>query len=133
MAHLLNPTIRLLQSDPDVKSYIYQQISEFEPYVTPQTLVSVVARDPRKLAIQLETEGREISTQDLQKMHRIAVVLREGDAMIQEESLHIDLYEAIREAKDKLIRRLAEIQDTVITNQERMEQINSALQNTMVH
>lgn len=133
MANLLNPTIRLLQTDPDVKSYIYQQITDFEPYVTPQTLVAVLARDPRKLAIQLETEGREIDPKDLKKMHRIAIVLREGDASLEEEALHEDLYEAIREAKEKLIQKLAAIQDSVVTNQERIEQINSALQNTLIH
>lgn len=133
MAHLLEPTHRVLETDPEVKSFIYQQIMEFEPYVTPQTVVAVLARDPRKLAIQLETEGRPVPPAELKKMYRIAIVLKEGDTKIQEEALHSDVYTAISMAKDKLILRLAEIQDQVITNQERVSQINSALQNNQLH
>lgn len=133
MAHLLEPTNRVLETDPEVKSFIYQQIMEFEPYVTPQTVVAVLARDPRKLAIQLETEGRHIPPEELKKMYRIAIVLKEGDTKIQEEALHSNVYTAISMAKDKLILRLAEIQDQVVTNQERMSQINEALQNNQLH
>lgn len=133
MAHLLEPTDHVLETDPEVKSYIYQQIMEFEPYVTPQTVVAVLSRDPRKLSVQLETEGKNIPAAELKKMYRIAIVLKEGDTKIQEEALHSDVYTAISMAKDKLILRLAEIQDEVITNQERMSQINSALQNNQLH
>ncbi|MBX3032998.1 MAG: hypothetical protein KF865_03670 [Bdellovibrionaceae bacterium] len=133
MTHLTNSTIRLLDTDPEVKSYIYQQISEFEPYVTPETVVAVVARDPRKLALQLETDGRPIPANELKNMFRIAIVLREGDTQIQEEGLHSDVFEAIRQAKEKLLQRLSDIQDQVISNGDRMAQINEALQNTQLH
>lgn len=128
-----NPTIRLLESDPEVKSFIYQQIVDFEPYVTPDTVVAVVARDPRKLKIQLETEGRDVDLADLRKMHRIAIVLTEGDTTIEEEGLHENLYDAIRSAKTSLLNKLSEIQDSVVSNSERMDQINQALANTQLH
>lgn len=133
MANLPNPTIDLLETDPEVKSFIYQQICEFEPYVTPDTVVAVLARDPKKLAIQLETEGRYIEPSALKKMFRIAIVLKEGDAKIQEEGLHEDVFEAIRQAKDRLLAKLSAIQDQVVSNQERIEQINTALQNNQLH
>jgi ribosome-associated translation inhibitor RaiA len=133
MTHLLNPTIRLLETDPEVKSYIYQQIAELEAFVTEDTIVSVIARDPRKLAIQLETDGKEIPLDKLRKMHRVAIVLKEGDTQIQEEGLHENVFEAIRAAKNALLQRLAAIQDQVITNQDRMAQINDALQNNQLH
>lgn len=133
MTHLSNPTIDLLETDPEVKSYIYQQICEFEPYVTPDTVVAVLARDPKKLAIQLETEGRFIEPAELKKMFRIAIVLKEGDAKIQEEGLHHDVFEAIRMAKEKLLGKLSAIQDQVVSNQERVEQINTVLQNNQLH
>lgn len=133
MANLTNPTIRLLETDPEVKSYIYQQIVDFEPFVTPETVVAVVARDPRKLKIQLETEGRSVPPKALRKMHRIAIVLTEGDTSIQEEALHENLFDAIRIAKTNLLNKLSEIQDAVISNSERADQINQALANTQLH
>lgn len=133
METLLNPTIRLLETDPEVKSYIYQQLCEFEPYVTPETVVAVIARDPRKMAIQLETEGRFMEPQELRKMYRIAIVLKEGETTIQEEALHEDVFQAIKLAKEKLIAKLSAIQDQVISNQERTAQINTVLANNLLH
>lgn len=133
MTGATNPTIRLLESDPEVKSFIYQQIVDFEPYVTPETVVAVVARDPRKMKIQLETEGRDVDPRKLSKMHRIAIVLTEGDTSIQEEGFHENLYDAIRMAKTSLLSKLSEIQDSVVSNSERMDQINQALANTQLH
>lgn len=133
MAHPLNPKIEVIEADPEVKSYIYQQIAEFEPYVTPETVVAVVARDPRKLAIQLETDGKEMPPEELRKMYRIAIVLREGDTTIQEEGLDENVYEAIRLAKARLMAKLAAIQDSVISTGDRVAQINDVLQNTMLH
>ena len=133
MSSLLNPNIELLEHDPEVKSYIYQQIVEFEPFVTPDTTVAVVARDPKKLMLRYETEGREFDREKMKKMFRIAIVLKEGDTQIQEEGLHENVYEAIKLAKDALMRKLSAIQDSIMTNQERTEQINFALQNNQLH
>lgn len=133
MSSLLNPSIELLEHDPEVKSYIYQQIVEFEPYVTPETTVAVVARDPKKLMLRYETEGREFDRDKMKKMFRIAIVLKEGDTQIQEEGLHEDVFQAIKLAKDALMKKLVAIQDSIVTNQERTEQINFALQNNQLH
>lgn len=131
MSHLPNQS--LLDTDPEVKSFIYQQISEFQPYVTPQTVVAVVAKDPRKLKADLELAGHDISRSKLKKMYRIAIVLKEGDAEIADEGLHENVYEAIRAAKLKLLQKLSEIQDQVMSESERVQQINSIMQNEQIH
>ncbi|HRO68321.1 MAG TPA: hypothetical protein PL182_12200 [Pseudobdellovibrionaceae bacterium] len=133
MSHLLNSSTDLLETDPEVKSYIYQQLSEFEPYVSPETVVAVVSRDPRKLMLQFEAEGKETTKEELSKLFRIAIVLKEGDTQIQEEGLHENVFEAIRLAKQSLLKKLEMIQDSVISNQDRMAQINDALQNHQLH
>lgn len=133
MSNLRNPSIQLLEKNPEVKSYIYQQIVEFEPYVTPETIVAVIARDPKKLALQLEAEGKTELIEKLPKMYRIAIVLKEGDTKIQDEGLSEDIFEAIKIAKGKLLARLQDIHDTVISKSERMLQIQNALQNPQVH
>lgn len=126
MSHL--PNQQLLDTDPEIKSYIYQQISEFQPFVTPETVVAVVAKDPRKLGVELD-----IPKEKLKKMYRIAIVLREGDTEIQDEALEENVFLAIRAAKDKLLTRLASIQNEVQSESERVYQINMAIQNEQIH
>lgn len=137
MSDLLNPGIEVvevaIEDSPEVKSYIYQMISEFHPYVTPQTTVAVIAKDPKKLALQYEAEGREFDMQDLKSHYRISITLKEGEAKITAEGVNKDIYSAIRSAKDSLLKKLIAIQDRIITQQERNMEIHHALQNTMIH
>lgn len=133
MTTLLNPTIQLIEQNPEVKSFIYQQISEFEPFVTPQTIVAVVARDPKKLAIQYETDGKEFRREDLKKLYRIAIVLNESGATVEAEGVHEDIFEAIKAAKDNLLKKLVEIQDSVVSQQDRIIEINHYLQHPVLH
>lgn len=133
MTTLLNPTIELLEQNPEVKSFIYQQIADFEGFVTPETVVAVVARDPKKLAIQYETEGKEFDLKELRKLYRIGIVLKEGDAKVEAEGVHEDLFEAIKLAKDNLLKELIMIQDSVVSHQDRLMQINHYLQNPVLH
>ncbi|MGZ3768191.1 MAG: hypothetical protein ACXVCP_05840 [Bdellovibrio sp.] len=133
MTTLLNPTIELIEHNPEVKSFIYQQIVDFEPFVTPQTVVTVVARDPNDLAIQYETEGKEFKTEELKNLHRIAIVLTEGDTSVEAEGVHPDIYEAIKLAKDGLLKELISIQDSVVSQQDRIIEINHYLQSHNLH
>ncbi|QDK39192.1 hypothetical protein [Bdellovibrio sp. NC01] len=133
MTNLPNPTIELIEQNPDVKSFIYQQIAEFDGFVTPETVVAVVARDPRKLALQYETEGRDFNKADLKKLYRIAIVLTEADAKVEAEGVSEDIYDAIRMAKDNLLKKLVEIQDSVISQQDRIIEINHVMQNSTLH
>jgi hypothetical protein len=114
--------------NPDVKSYIYQTIMEFEPYTTPETVVAVIAKDPLKLISQFEANGTSYERSNLKKMYRISISLSEDGARIEEEGLSENIFEAIRIAKEKLIKVLSEIQDSVISNQDRTIQINGILQ-----
>ena len=133
MSNLLKPKIEFIEESPEVKSFIYQQLSDFKDFVTEETIVTVVAKDPKKLALQLETDGNPIPMKELKKMYRIAIVLREDDTVLQEEGLHSDIFLAIKQAKDKLLATLAEIQNEMMSNSDRQEQINEALENNKVH
>ena len=118
---------------PEVKSYIYQAISEFEPFTTEATTVSVIARDPLKLITRFEADGIDFDHTKLKTMYRIAISLSEDGGKIEEEGLNEDVYLAIKQAKDKLIKTLTEIQDQVISNSERKVQINSAVNGGQIH
>jgi hypothetical protein len=133
MADLLNPTIELIEDSPEVKSFIYQQISEFEPYVTAQTVITVIAKDPEKLALQYEADGKDVDLEELKSYFRISIRLSEGDAKISAEGVDKDIFTAISSAKNILLKKLADIQDSVVSQQERNMAIHHALQNTMIH
>lgn len=137
MSDLLNPGLErleiALEDSPEVKSYVYQQIAEFHPYVTPQTVVAVILKDPAKLALQYEAEGKNFELSDLKSLYRISISLREGKAKITAEGVDKDIFAAIRKAKDILLKQLMAIQDSVVSQQERNLEIHHALQNTLLH
>jgi len=127
-ASSIQNTSQLIENDKDVQSYIYQQISEFENYVTPETLILVMARDP----YENTEEDSEVIT-ERSGLHRIAIVLKENEASIESESISTDVYAAIKQAKEQLINRLIEIQDEVESPQERLQAIQQASSNGQIH
>jgi ribosome-associated translation inhibitor RaiA len=122
-----------IDENPEIRSFVYQQILEFEPYVTPQTIVAVIARDPMKLVQKMEAAGEDVDRDEFSQMYRIAIILKEDGSKIQEEALHRDIYTAIRLAKEKLIKKLEAIQDHIVSQSDRMQQINSALTAGKIH
>ena len=129
----LDHAVGMLEEDFDVKAYVNQQLAEFESYITEQTVVSVICRDPNKLALQLETDGKDLGSKKLRDMFRIAIILQEEDSKLEAEGFHEDIYEAIRLAKVNLMKKLAEIHDSVVSQSDRIEQINLALLNHQLH
>lgn len=116
--------------EADVKSYIYQCLLEFEPYSTPDTHIHVIAKDPLQL-IDNTVDGR--GEAQLKKMFRIAIVMSEDGTKIEAEAVHENIFEAIKEAKDKLLLQLVEIHDSVVTAQDRHMEILNALTSGQVH
>jgi ribosome-associated translation inhibitor RaiA len=133
VANLLIPAIELPEDSPEVKSYIYQLLSEFEPYITPETIIAVVSKDPMKLAIQYEAEGKDFDKKDLRSQFRISITLTEEEAKLSAEGLAKDIFTAIRIAKDSLLKQLQAIQDKAVSQQEHNMAIHHALQNTTLH
>lgn len=99
----------LLENSPEVKSYIYQQLVDFQPYVTSNTLVYVIARNPEE--IPEDAEDFELPEESYR--HRIAIIIKEGETQIEAEAYHDDIYNAIKMAKDSLLSRLTAIEDEV--------------------
>lgn len=133
MSNLPNHTVELLEQDPEVKSFIYQQIVDLEPFVTEKTVVAFIAKDAKKLASRFEQEGIEMKAKDLKKLHRIAIVLSEDGTQIEAEAYDIDIFQAIAKAKEAMVTQLIQIQENVISQQERIAAINQLLQNPQVH
>ncbi|MEK6627751.1 MAG: hypothetical protein AABY53_03925 [Bdellovibrionota bacterium] len=145
-SNFLKNTLDLLESDSEVKSYIYQQLHDFSLFVTPDTLVMVIARDPTASYAAEATEPNAESSDESVSLtteeptpaqaahkYRIAVILKEGDSSIESEAFHDDVFEAIRLAKEKLLERLIEIRDEVESPQDRIKAIKEASDNTQIH
>ena len=134
--NFLKNTLDLLEADPEVKSFIYQQILDFNPFVTPETLVMVIARDP-KAAYEPEQDSHDFSDETKPTDHlckyRIAVVLKDGDTSIECEAFENDIFDAIRLAKDRLVQKLIEIQNEMESPQDRIDAIKEANDNKLVH
>jgi hypothetical protein len=134
--NFLKNTLDLLEADPEVKSFIYQQILDFNPFVTPETLVMVIARDP-KAAYEPEQDTHDFSDEatasDQNCKYRIAVILKDGDTSIECEAFENDIFDAIRLAKDRLVARLVEIQNEIESPQDRLNAIKEANDNKLVH
>jgi ribosome-associated translation inhibitor RaiA len=119
-------------SNNEIQSYIYQQIAEFEPFITPETLVMVIARDPNQTEDEQSTSEPYITT-DEDSIHRIAIILKEDDAIIEAEARHSDIFEAIKYAKESLLQKLIEIKEEVENPQERLQAIQQARSNEQIH
>lgn len=125
----LKTTADSLDTDPEVKSFIYQQILDFNQFVTPDTVVIVLERDP---ALTYIDDEEEVPMEEQYK-HRIAIVLKDGESSIEAEAFSNDVFEAIKSAKDALMARLLEIQDEMESPQDRLTAIKEASENKQVH
>lgn len=143
-SNFLKNTVDLLESDPEIKSYIYQQILDFNPFVTPETLVMVVARDPTATYLadtqDSEDEAEVVGDSFAEEAalaegfkYRIAIILKDGDSAIEAEAFNNDVFEAIRLAKEKLVARLIEIQEEMEKPADRIKAILEATDNTQIH
>ena len=66
-------------------------------------------------------------------MHNIQITIKENGVSIEEIGSSENIYEAILEAKNKLYQKLVVIQDSVISEQDRLAQIRSLNRGTLLH
>jgi hypothetical protein len=122
-----------LADNPEVKSFIHQMTLDFLPYVTPSTVISVVAMDATLLHRKLKKNGKSVSKAKLSEYHRIQLSLVDEGARISSEGLDKNIYVAMKKAKEKMLSHLAQIQNTVMSEQERLTQLRLAQQSKILH
>ena len=103
------------------------------------TIISVVAKNPLELLSRIDDDVLDDSINEissytelpkrhkLKKMYRIAISITEDNSTISAEGLHEDIYQAIKNAKESLLKTLSEIQNDIVSNQDRHVQIRHAL------
>ncbi len=125
--------LNLIETDLEVKAFIYQQINDLTPYLTADSTVMVIARDPD----EAYKDDTHVIFDDESKNEpfkfRIAIILKESESSLEAEGFGDDIYDAIRYAKEALSVRLSEIQDEVESPQERLKAIQQATSNSQIH
>lgn len=112
-----------IEESPEVKSFIYQQMVDFEPFLTPTSLVSVISKNAS------EKSGKKKQ----QMRHQIQISIKEDGVSLVEVGSSENIYEAILDAKNKLYQKLVLIQDSVVSEQDRMAQIKSIRSHGVIH
>jgi ribosomal subunit interface protein len=107
------------QLDPDVQSYIYQAIHEFEPFLTPSSTV--------------EVREKVDSSKKSKSQKTIEIILQDNGGRLEATATGHDIYAAISGAKLKLLEVLGQIQDNVTSSDERGNQIRAILNAQYLH
>ncbi|MBC7465597.1 MAG: hypothetical protein H7256_06350 [Bdellovibrio sp.] len=135
--NFLKSTTDLIETSPEIKSFIYQQILDFDPFVTSETVILVLARDPHRIESETDslemTDDEKIEADKKRNLHRIAIILKENDSSIEAEAFHENIYEAIKLAKEKLVTELIEIQNEIENPTERLNAIQQAGNASQIH
>ena len=103
---------RLQGVDRSQKAYIYQQLMDFEPFLTPHTALMIE---------HYRVRG---------KNHSVRIILIEGEVQLESEGKGLHVFDAVQTAKKHLILHLQKIQETVINSEERDSQIHHILFNS---
>jgi hypothetical protein len=120
------------ESSPEVKSFIYQQIQDFESFMTPKSIINVVSKRvsgdgdvSRKTKLGKTSKSGE-------PIFKVVISISDNATILEEEALSSNIFEAIVMAKTKLYNTLLKIQDEVITREDREAQLTT-IKNSMVH
>lgn len=128
-----NSKSEVRSEDPELRAFIYQQIQEFRPYISLNTVIEIVEKDIKGLLKNLELEGVDVDPNEFEGKTRVMIKLTENQSNIEVEGLGEDVFSAIGEAKLKMIKVLQEIQNEVVSQNERLQEINRALSSVVFH
>lgn len=124
--------INLDESSPEVKSFIYQQIQDFESFMTPKSIINVVSKRVDGDESIGQKEEPDQYTQNEPIFYKVAISIVEASSILEEEAISSNIFEAISMAKTKLYNTLIKIQDEVITREDREAQLIH-IKNSIIH
>lgn len=116
----LKYTVETFASDPEVKAHIYQQLSEFEPYLLPGSHIAVLIKDKKKNG---------------DKMAGVVVTfsLSAEGGQIHGKGAGADVYEAAKIAKNDILKQFDSIQNQLVSAHDREVEINEIMTNPTGH
>jgi ribosome-associated translation inhibitor RaiA len=108
--------VKSIENDREFKAFIYQHLLELQPYLAPESQVSVM--------IQVDQE--EEHTND--RMITMTLAATFGDYRLEAEGTDADMYEAFILAKDSMLEQLEEYFNLAVDSAERDAQIRSVME-----
>lgn len=116
----LKYTVETFASDPEVKAHIYQQLTEFEPYLLPGSHIAVLIKDRKE---SKKAEAQVIVTFSLSA---------EG-GQIHGKGAAADVYEAAKIAKNDILKQFDSIHNQLVSAQDRDVEISEIVSNRGAH
>lgn len=102
-------------SSPEVRAFVQQQLQAFEPFLLPETQISV--------EVTSRADG----------LYRVTISLITGDTTIKAHGNNKDIFAATQISKSLLLTQLQNMQDQAISSRERDLEIHQAYKKTSIH
>lgn len=109
----------------ETREYVYQVLAELEPFAIEETTITVLTKDPKLLSLDETSEHFGSSEKVLSNLKRIGIVMQTEGVEIEGEGLHTNWIDALRSAKENLLKKLFQMQDDMISKADRQAEINS--------
>jgi ribosome-associated translation inhibitor RaiA len=106
--------VKAIESDREFKAHVYQQLVELQPFLSPESEVSVL--------VQLEQDEDTEETD-----YVLTLVATLGEYRLECEGRGSDLYCSLGIAKRKMVEQLEEVYNAAIDSADREEEIQSLL------
>lgn len=119
------PNNNIASASPEVRAFIYQQLTDLEGLLPQGSNVSIVVEDPNLLP---KKEGKKSKLQ--KKRVVIQLDTSAGNLVVQNENL--DVYKAIQGAKEELRGQLATLQN-FLSPTDRDQEIEDIISNKLLH
>ncbi len=107
--------VKAIENDREFKAYIYQQLVDLQPFLEPESQISVL--------VQLEQD--EASENGMTII--LSLVATIGDYKLEAEGRHGDMYEAFSLAKQAMVHELEEYYNAAVDATERDAEIQTLL------
>ncbi len=118
----LKYTVETATADPELKAHIYQQLTEFEPYLLPGSHVTV------------SINNKQSKSKQKRKKFTVTFSLAAEGSKITGKGSSDNVFQAAINAKNTLLRKFDNIQDEVISPLERESEINEIVKgNSVLH
>jgi len=130
--HSQRPERQETEADRELKAFIYQQLTELQPYLIADSQMAVTVQQVAHVpAYELDQqEGPEIPDENALKVGSYVVkfvTTLEDEHNLVAEGSSLNVYEAFESAKLAMMQQLTELQNALIDQAEREEEVESYL------
>lgn len=109
----------------EIKAFIHQQINDLEEYLLESAELTVSEQNAQTIIKRLK-KSEELDP-SFEAKHCYSFHLEDSGETLDAIGLHNDPYEAIKIAKNKMLQQLIVLQNELISNSDRQNEINQVI------